>query len=209
MPIIEEIVKVDEKLFQLKPALDVGKYSLLEEHELWSAFSNGDEGAFIRIYNNYFEELCNFGVQFASINMVEDAVQDLFIDLRRRRSTLPKLKRSIRLFLFQCLKRRIFNMLKKEKHSLSAKMEEQMFEIVQPQEAAIILNQEEKAKLKKLDKELANLNKRHREVIYYYFYMGMSYEEVQELLGFKDVKSARNIVYKVIKKLRKTFLSFF
>ncbi|WP_242206649.1 RNA polymerase sigma factor [Aestuariivivens insulae] len=209
MAVLEKVVWGDETSPQIAPSLSIDKYNLSNDTELWDAFSKGDEGAFIRIYNDYFKELCDFGVQFASISMVEDAIQDLFIDLRRRRSSLPKLKRSIRLFLFQCLKRRIFNMLKKEKHSPSANLPEQMFGIAPSQESTIILNQEEKENFERLSEELSNLNERHREIIYYYFYKGMSYEEVQELLGFQDVKSARNLIYKIIKKLRKSFLSFF
>ncbi len=64
-------------------------------------------------------------------------------------------------------------------------------------------------KLQKLDKALASLSERQREAVYYYFYKGMTYEEVRELLDFKDVKSARNLIYKVVETLRKNFPIFF
>lgn len=191
------------------PSLKTNKYDFLGDKELWDMFSKGDEGAFIRIYNDYFKELCDFGVQFASISLVEDAIQDLFIDLRHRRSTLPSIKNSIRAFLFQCLKRRIFNMLKKDKYRLLANIPEQVFGIIPSQETTIILNQQENKNFERLAQELSSLNEKHREVIYYYFYKGMTYEEVQEILDFKNVKSVRNLVYKAVKRLRKAFLSFF
>lgn len=175
---------------------------------LWSNFIGGDEDAFIGIYNLYFKDLCDFGVQFAPVCLVEDAVQDMFIDLRKKRNVLPFINKSLRSFLFQCLKRRLFNMLKKQKKIQNGIMSEHCFEIVPHHESVIILNQEHKEKLEKLHKAMADLNAKHREAIYYYFYKGMGYEEVQELLGFQDVKSARNLIYKVIKVLRKSFLLF-
>lgn len=185
------------------------KSDSLSEVELWEAFRIGDEGAFIRIYNTYFEELCDFGIQYVSLNIVEDAIQDLFIDLRRKRSKLPPIKRTIRLFLFQCLKRRILNILKKESKVSQGITFEDRFELTPSHESVIILNQERQMQIEKLDRALAGLNEKQREVVYYYFYKGMSYEEVRELIGFKDVKSVRNLVYKVLGALKRNYLYFF
>lgn len=185
------------------------KYGPLNEAELWEAFKVGDEGAFMRIYNTYFEYLCDFGVQYASLDIVEDAVQDLFIDLRKRRDKLPPIKNSILLFLFQCLKRRILNILKKEKRAGDKITSDIAFGISPSQETVIILNQEQQIRVERLNRALANLNDRQREAIYYYFYKGMVYEDVREMLGFKNVKSARNFIYKVVGALRKNFLIFF
>lgn len=181
----------------------------LSEPELWEAFKTGDEAAFVTIYNRYFEELCDFGVQYVDLIIVEDAVQDMFIHLRKRRHKLPKIKKTIRLFLFQCLKRRILNILKKEDRTIKKEVPFNRFGITTCHESVIILNEEQQIKLEKLEKALVGLNEKHKEAIYYYFYKGMTYEEVQELLGFRDVKSARNLIYKVIKTLRKSFLNFF
>lgn len=205
---------LEEKLFDPevpcpKIPLEENKYDSLSEIELWEAFKIGDEGAFIRIYNTYFEELCDFGVQYASLDMVEDAVQDLFIDLRKRRNRLPRIKNTIRLFLFQCLKRRILNFLKKENKINKGNISGHGFEIIPSHESVIILNQERQIQFEKLDRALAGLNERQREAVYYYFYKGMSYDEVRELIGFKDVKSVRNLIYKVVGTLRKSFLFFF
>lgn len=205
---------MEEKLFEPevpcpKIPLEENKYDSLSGIELWEAFKIGDEGAFIRIYNTYFEELCDFGVQYAPLNIVEDAVQDLFIDLRNRRNRLPRIKKTIRLFLFQCIKRRILNILKKENKIHKENTSHPRFEIIPSHESVIILNQDRQIQFEKLDRALAGLNERQREAVYYFFYKGMSYEEVRELIGFRDVKSVRNLIYKVIGMLRKSFLFFF
>ncbi|HUH47357.1 MAG TPA: RNA polymerase sigma factor, partial [Arenibacter sp.] len=172
-------------IIQSNVSLDGNKFDFLSDKDLWEAFKKGDEGAFIRIYNTYFEVLCDFGVQYVSLNIVEDAVQDLFIDLRKDRLKLPQIKNTILLFLFQCLKRRIFNILRKENRMGKENILDPRFGITPCHESVIILNQEQKLKLERLDKALTGLNERQREAIYYYFYKGMTYDEVKELLGFK------------------------
>ncbi|HZJ19586.1 MAG TPA: RNA polymerase sigma factor [Pricia sp.] len=205
METLEEIKLEPSKSTRPRVSIEEDKWNSLNDLELWSAFTRGNEGAFIKIYNDYFKELCDFGVQYAPISLIEDAVQNLFIDLRKRRDKLPKLQKSIRLFLFQCLKRRVFNMSKKNKIRCRGEVGEQQFGIIPPREDIIILDQVQKEKLEKLDRALAGLKEKHREAIYYYFYKGMAYEEVRDLLGFQDVKCARNLIYKVVGKLRKVF----
>src|SRR5680860_1813791 len=91
-------------------------------------------------------------------------------------------------------------MSKKNKIRCRGEVGEQQFGIIPPREDIIILDQVQKEKLEKLDRALAGLKEKHREAIYYYFYKGMAYEEVRDLLGFQDVKCARNLIYKVVGK---------
>lgn len=179
----------------------------MEDGELWARFKEGDESAFVHIYNEHFEYLCHFGVQYAQLPIVEDCIQDMFIDLRKKREKLPEIRQSIRLFLFQALKRRIFNVLKKRTANVFPEAIEKLnFEITPPHESLLILNQSQKEKLERLDKALEGLNEKQREVVYYFFYKGMSYEEVQKMMGYDHVKSARNMVYRIINMLKKVFV---
>ncbi|AGA78427.1 RNA polymerase sigma factor [Echinicola vietnamensis] len=177
-----------------------------DDGAIWQQFKEGNESAFIHIYNCYFEELCQFGLQFAEVTLVEDCVQDLFIYLRRKREKLPLITSSIRLFLYQSLKRRIFNALKKNSYKLERYPVTEQFNIVPSHETLLMLNLQQKEQLEKLNKALAGLNEKQREVVYYYFYKGMSYEDIQQLMGYDHVKSARNMVYRIIGKLKEVFL---
>lgn len=178
------------------------KQGIPDEKQAWARFIAGDEEAFAAIYNTYFEELCHFGVQYVSQPQVEDCVQDLFIDLRQKRKKLPAIKSSIRLFLFQCLKRRILNLKKGDRKE---RLFQESFDFSLPHESLVIFHQEQKERMEKLDKALRSLDARQREAVYYYFYKGMDYEEVRKLMGYQNLKSARNLIYKVIKVLRKHF----
>lgn len=186
-----------------------GNYDTMKDSDVWKLFVEGDEGAFVKIYNDHFVVLCNFGIQYTNIEVVKDAIQDMFIDLRRKRKHLPEIKKSIKLFLFQCLKRQLLNILKKQTRVSAKEQEHKQFEFCESHESVIILNQEQKDDIEKLENALGRLGKKQREAVYYYFYQGMSYEEIKELMGFDNVKSARNLIYKVIKTLRKGFVFFF
>ncbi|RNL82608.1 sigma-70 family RNA polymerase sigma factor [Sinomicrobium pectinilyticum] len=182
------------------PGNKVGPYT--DEKVLWARFTAGDEDAFASIYDAYFEELCHFGAQYISLPLAEDCIQDMFIDLRSKREKLPEIRNSIRLFLFQCLKRKILNLKKSAVREVKCP---EPFEIVVSHESLIIFHQEQKERMEKLERALRSLNETQREAVYYYFYKGMSYEDVCQLMGYRHVKSARNLIYKVIKVLRKYF----
>ncbi len=57
--------------------------------ELWSAFRQGDEAAFVDIYKTYVNKLYNYGTRFCRDHeLVKDCLQDFFIYLRKNRETL-------------------------------------------------------------------------------------------------------------------------
>ncbi|AWW32887.1 sigma-70 family RNA polymerase sigma factor [Echinicola strongylocentroti] len=182
---------------------DSNKYGHMTDAELWEIFRSGDESAFVHIYNMYFEELCHYGVQYVQLPIVEDCVQDLFVDLRRKRGKLPAIKKTIRLFLFQALKHRIFNVLKKNSPEYRSEMTGCKFGVTVSHESLLIMNQQQKETLQKLEKALSSLSEKHREVIYHYFYKGIGYEELKEIMGYDHVKSARNMVYKIVTVLKR------
>ncbi|MFD2036606.1 RNA polymerase sigma factor [Belliella marina] len=200
------ISKVNEK-YNEGSSLDQKSYrwDKIDDSLLWERFKCGDESAFVYIYEMYFQELCGFGSQFAPLDVVEDCIQDMFIDVRKKRAKQPQLRNSIRSFLFQALKRRIFNWLKANKGKRLEYAAAGNFDVVPSHESLIIMDQRQKEILERLDIALEGLKDKQREVVYYYFYKGMSYEEIQQLMGFGQVKSARNIVYKVINKLKDIF----
>lgn len=204
--VLEEIV-VSHQLIRAVGTPQKGLPKRPDDVALWEAFKRGEEDAFMLIYEQHFQSLCDFGVQIASLNMVEDAVQDMFVSLRKKRGQLPRIKSSIKLFLFQCLKRRLFNMLKKA-NATNAVKDSELFSFVPSAETEIILADGKKEQIAKLDKALAGLSQKQREAIYYYFYQNMSYDEVKELLGYDQVKSARSYIYKVIKSLRASLSIF-
>ena len=179
------------------------KYENVDEKEIWEEFKKHSESAFIHIYVKYYSELINFGRQFTNDrSIIEDIIQNLFIHLRERRSGLPKLKSSIRSYLFQCLKRKFFDYKKTAKYAFPIESDTP-FEIVIAEDTRMIMEQNSRERTEKLKHSISKLNARQREVIYYYYYKNLSYEEIKTLMDFGNVKSVRNFVYKTVTLLKK------
>ena len=78
-----------------------------EDDLIWQAVRAGDEEAFERLYQLNFRDLFYYGRQFLhDEEAVNDAIQDLFVDLwRTRRSLSPA--RSVKYYLMASLRRKI------------------------------------------------------------------------------------------------------
>lgn len=178
------------------------------DDDLWELFKSGNEDAFISIYNAHFQSLINYGYHFCNkINIVEDAVQDLFIDLRRRRGKLPRIRSSIKIFLFVALKNRLINEIRKHKYVLvkPADLEKHSFQVTNSHECELIDQQASQEIREKLQVAVNKLSFKQREALFYMFYEEYSYSDIRVLLNLGAVKSARNLVYKALMEVKKHF----
>ncbi|HSI74673.1 MAG TPA: sigma-70 family RNA polymerase sigma factor [Lunatimonas sp.] len=170
----------------------------------WKAFKEGNESAFIYIYERYFKVLYAYGFRIMpDSSVVKDALQDMFISLRERRQYLGDTE-DIKFYLFKCLKRRLikdFSCWQGRKEGLEAIPEGIHFAL--SHETQIIDQQLTKEKVLKLNEAIAQLSLRKREIIYYSFYEGLSYAQIQEIMGLENQQTTRNLMYKAIRYLRK------
>lgn len=187
-------------------AIALSPNTQLDDKSLWNLFREGDEAAFIRIYKKYFQTLITFGLQFyKSTSDVEDFVQDLFINLRHKRSKLNPLKTSLKVFLMVSLKNSILDYKRKQLvRNKNMYYYTDEFEFVLPLEEEMIHIQEYEEKLVKLKKGLEQLSARQREALYYLYFENLSYLEIKELMHLDQVKSVRNLVYKALDALKPT-----
>lgn len=191
--------------------LESERISSVEEHgsfsseaSAWKAFKEGNESAFIYIYERYFHLLYAYGFRImADSSVVKDALQDMFINLRERRQHLGDTD-DIKFYLFKCLKRRLirdFSAWQGKKEGLEAIPEGIHFSL--SHETQLIDQQLTKEKIVKLNAAIAQLSPRKREIIYYSFYEGLSYGQIQEIMGLENQQTTRNLMYKAIRYLRK------
>ncbi len=174
--------------------------------DIWKQFKSGNESAFIYIYKTHFQNLYNYGLQFSrDASLVEDCIQDLFIDIRRTRKRLSDTT-SIKLYLYKAIRRKVLQYLKSSKSKLRIGLlqDGHNFHFTFSHEHYLIAQQLTDEKIKRLNRALSKLPQRQREVIYYFFYEQLSYEEIKEVMNFSNVKSVRNKAYIALKALRKS-----
>ena len=178
------------------------------EKEVWADFVKGSDEAFCEIYRTYFEVLVRLGRQFLlSKEVIQDAVQDFFIELREKRANLSRIER-IRPYLIKSFRRRLI-VLKKSRERNGSGLED--FYAIQllttPSREKVISEKEmELERFGRLDNAIKKLSVNQREAIYYLYFEGMSYKDIRQVMGLKYVRSARNLVYKALDKLRKAYL---
>ncbi len=174
----------------------------LQDSEIWDLFRDGSEVAFDHIYQVYFDRLYNYGCQFTpDHSLVEDAIQELFIELRRRSAHLSKTDKILP-YLYSSFRRKIIRLRDKSLKNVEFDYSKN-FNFSLSIEDVIVSRELEEEDLKKLRAGLEKLPEKYKEVIYHFYFENLSYNEIQEILGFDNIKSVRNLLYKSIKALRK------
>ncbi|MFC4874995.1 RNA polymerase sigma factor [Negadavirga shengliensis] len=186
-----------------------GYYNTKSDGEIWDAFRKGDEGAFIFMYNTYGNRLFNYGSQFTSDReSVKDCLQDFFIYLRKNRAGLHKTD-NIKFYLYKAFKRRVLEFVRKScrENEKKERFLFTQFPVELSFEMHYIHQQFQEAQLKSLNEALSALTEKEREAIYYFYYEGLSYEQIATIFEFRHVSSARRLVYKALAHLKKILLS--
>lgn len=171
---------------------------------LWNHFRDGDTESFVKIFKNYYSQLFNYGSKItADTSLVEDSIQDLFMDLWRSNGKAEIL--SLKAYLFKAFKFKLIRAITKasKTDSYSSQISEHDFEL--SHEMFIIANDENQKLSQKVLNAMKELSPRQKEVIYLKFHQNLKYEEVSEIMHI-NYQAARNLVYQSIKILKKVMV---
>lgn len=176
----------------------------LSEREIWKLFQSGSDSAFNYLYQTYFDKLYNYGRQFTKDHaMVEDALQELFIELKRRSKHLAETDRILP-YLYSAFRRKVIR-YRDRASKLKEFDQERSFSISLGQEDKIIEDETRLENAKRLRLAMDGLPEKYREIIFLFYFENLSYSEIQEIQGFQNIKSARNLLYKALKSLKGAF----
>lgn len=172
------------------------------EFRLWDAYRKGSDAAFVEIYERYFEALYAYGVRITGDHaMVKDGIHEVFFDLRELRSKVGPTD-SIKFYLFTCLKRKLYRASSRWEGRRQPIDSICNFEFSMSPEQLLIDQQIGDEERERLNRAIAQLSPRKKEIIYYFFYEGLTYEQTQEIMGLENVKTTRNLMYKALNFLR-------
>ena len=173
---------------------------------LWRQLKEGNKSALERIYSIYISSLLKYGRKFSrNDQVIEDCIQDLFIELWKNREGLG-MTDSIQRYLLVALRRKVIRQLDRSKKWVSDNEPTELdFEVeiaVDQKLIALELSDERAAQVKAA---MENLSKRQKEVIYLKYVSGLDYEDIGEIMEL-NYQSVRNLVSKALKKLKGTLL---
>ena len=175
-------------------------YSSLPDIELWNAFTAGDKEAFSTLFRRFYPLLFQYGNKIAADEaLLEDTIQELFLELWQKKNSQPVL--SVKAYLLQALKFKLYKTFRNKKHTVTGEeAENSVFEL--SQETAMINRQETEGNSKMIYAALEQLSPRQREVIYLKIYKGLTYEEVSAVMGI-NYQVVRNLLCNALKSLKK------
>ena len=166
---------------------------------VWSEMKAGDETAFCELYNTFIKDLFSYASRITkNKELIEDSVQDLFVELWKSRDSLTQVK-SVKFYLYKRIKRKIIRkLIESRKLPLTRNiLEDYNFEITFSYEAELIKKQISKEKQERLLKSLNKLTRRQKEAITLRFFDGLRNSEVAALLAMSP-KSVRNLIYRAM-----------
>ena len=171
---------------------------------IWENFLCGDDEAYTYIYREYSQALYAYGMHFTSDKgLVEDCIQDVFVKIFQNRKHLQSTD-NIKLYLFIALKNKLFNIFRKDIKYSQIDLLEPVFAAEYTIEDEIIENEREQFLNEKMIRMLEVLSPRQKEIIYYRFVEGLSYEEICQIMDM-NYQSTQNLIQRSLKKLRTTF----
>ncbi len=196
MPINREYIKSVKKLTKEK------------EQALWKDMISGNKRAFENLYKQYFQALISYGFRITqNENLIEDAIQEVFISLWNNRSHLSEVN-EVKFYLFRSLKNRIVRQLERDIFDKSEDIDTYLdFLISISDEQKKIDSEQYDADLDTLQKAIAHLPIRQQEVINLKYYHDFTLDEIAKLMDVNK-QSVSNLLFRSYTTLRSIIKSW-
>jgi RNA polymerase sigma factor (sigma-70 family) len=169
---------------------------------LWNQLIEGRKTALERLYRLHIDQLLQYGYRFsADTQLVEDCVQDIFVELWQKHSQLKPVK-AVRAYLMVSLKRKIFRKAGQQKRSESPELiTEDKMGVSLAIDEQIASQELASEQIQQLNDAIQQLTNRQKEALFLKYQQGLSYEEVCEVMSI-SYQSARNLIAGAVKRLK-------
>jgi RNA polymerase sigma factor (sigma-70 family) len=171
---------------------------------LWSSLRSGSREAFEVIFNRFSNAMFNYGTHlFSDRDLVEDSIQDVFVEIWKRREYLSPTD-DIKYYLFKSLKHRALRKLKTEskyeKQSSKADVDSRAEDSIETQ---MISAQSSADMLHMLRQAVERLPLRQREIIEKRFFQNLSANEISASMNL-SIDSTYTLLSRAVRELRKS-----
>ncbi|MBW8688306.1 RNA polymerase sigma factor [Chitinophaga rhizophila] len=167
---------------------------------LWRSMINGDQSAFLELYNEFYQPLYAFGFRVhGNAQLVKDCIHEVFCEIWSGRATLPLVQQP-RAYLFTYVKRKIL----KEVKVLSINTDE----VVDTQHGIeqsyedMLVSAEQDAEMKtKLQHFMSQLSATQQAILRLKYYENLTYEQIAAQLSLQP-RTVYNKLYEALKTMR-------
>ncbi|GAB3280230.1 RNA polymerase sigma-70 factor [Larkinella harenae] len=182
------------------PAADLFKN--YDEKALWDALAQGNQQAFEILYRHYFKILVNYGSRLTPDPLLlEDAIQDLFTYLWRRKVQLSAITEP-KYYLLTALRNQLKRNTRNSIFDDAEDIDDFLDYLVHLSDEQTVVEQETVLdRSRQIQGAIAQLSPRQQEAVNLRFYHGMNLDQSAELMGVsKQVVS--NLLFKAYSMLR-------
>ena len=173
----------------------------VSDEVLWQQFQKGRESAFAKIYKDNVGRLYSYGKKLVKDDgLVEDAIQDMFVELWDARERLGAVK-SIKSYLYMCIRRKLLLKVSVARKTNSQSTLESLQKITPSYEISLIEKQQFDAAQMALQKAMTHLNGKQMEIIHLKFYSKLSYNEIADIMQLEK-KGVYNLIARTLLQLR-------
>lgn len=166
--------------------------------QLWNKFLSGDKSAFSQIYKFYVKDLTLFGFKITNKqDLINDALQELFVSLWTKRSKLPEVKH-VKSYLIISLRNLLLRRIQESQKTKIYNIDEFLINALSADEEthteAELLSQLIKTRLELLPS-------RQREILHLKYYQNLSHDEIAAVMNI-NYQSVANLLSRSIHKLQ-------
>lgn len=186
---------------------DCGGVDQTVDSIIWKDLLRGNKNALASIYTDYFDKLYNYGSRISKdAVIVEDSIQDLFIELWNRREGLNPEVKNIKQYLYICLRRKILLRLQKQHNNVSLE-DVTTFQLALSHKSHYLNHQMNVELRQKLIAMIETLTSKQREAIFLIYFDELSYVEVSAIMDLK-IKTVYNLIHQAVSKLKENKAAF-
>ncbi len=173
----------------------------------WGSMVGGDRNTFLALYKSHYQALFCYGITLtANRDLTKDCLQELFLEIWHKQSSLNKEIKNMRSYLFTWLRRKIFH----ELALLAGKtFTDEMIESFATKELCyeelLIAFQQSEEKKEQLRDALKKLTKKQLEIIRMKFFENLSYAEIAAKTSLAP-RTVYNLIYEAIRHLREKMM---
>jgi len=176
---------------------------MYSDETIWKGLMEGDKGMFLALYREYYHCLLFIGLkQFKDADLVKDAIQQQFLYLWEKRTSL-QMAHNVRTYLITSFLRRLSDYSKKDKRAAGLRDEDidQFINTAMTPEENMIAKDGQKYLNQFLMDRINSLPPREKELVILKFYQGLSYNEIVEETGLAH-RTVYNKIHEALKALK-------
>lgn len=173
-----------------------------QDSQHWESLKEGNRSALSHLFRQYYPLLYEYGIKLCRHReLTEDAIQEVFVNLWRRRDQLPRVQ-SVRSYLLISIRNHLLNQLKgprQNQENMEGVQDYLPDDAFSPEEMLLI--RENASTLRSvLFQAFQQIPPRLREALFLKVYAEMSYREIAPIMGVSP-QVARNYVSEAYRRL--------